>query len=233
MSIGADSALNVATQSLDRVKQSASAHRRCFVVETMGRNCGFLALVSGLAAGAERVYLNEDGVDIATLEADVGQMRAAFAQGRRFYLVVRNEEANEYYTTEVLARLFEAESQGLYDVRSLILGHVQEGPNPSPFDRMTAARLASVGIEFLTEQLASGTRAVGFAGEAANGPVMLPLADLNQYHDEETRRPVHQWWYELRETSAKINERSFTDTPLGTAPGERAPGITDHQKFRG
>lgn len=234
MSIGADSALNVTTQSLDRVKQSASAHRRCFVVETMGRNCGFLALMSGLSAGAERVYLHEDGITIDALTEDIGQMRAAFAQGRRFHLAVRNEEADEHYTTDVLARLFEAESDGLYDVRTLILGHVQEGPDPSPFDRMTAARLAAGGIGFLTGQLAAGTDDATFAGEAESGLVMLPISQLPALIDEAQRRPRHQWWRALRSTSTKINERSFTDTPLGTAPGERAAaGKPERKKFRG
>lgn len=232
MSIGADSALGVATEALDRVKQSASAHRRCFVVETMGRNCGFLAQMSGLAAGAERVYLNEDGIDIATLEEDIRQMRAAFEQGRRFYLVVRNEEANPYYTTDVLARLFEAESNDLYDVRSLIIGHVQEGPLPSPFDRMTAARLASGGIGFLTEQLDAGTSEVAFAGETENRLAMRPLGELASHIDEDARRPLDQWWHALRTTAAKINERRFADTPLGTAPGERSTQNGESKKFR-
>lgn len=234
MSIGADSALNVATESLDRVKQSASAHRRCFVVETMGRSCGFLALMSGFAAGAERVYLNEDGVTIGALEEDVRQMRAAFEQGRRFHLAVRNEEADPHYTTDFLARLFEAESAGLYDVRTLVIGHVQEGPNPSPFDRMTAARLAAGGIAYLCEQLAAGTDGVAFAGETESGLTMHPIRELAGLVDAEHRRPAAQWWHALRSSAARINERRFTETPLGSAPGERAAERhAARPKFRG
>lgn len=222
MSIGADSALNVATEALDRVKQAASADRSCFVVETMGRSCGFLALLSGLAAGAERVYLNEDGFTIATLEEDVRRMRAAFEQGRRFYLVVRNESAHRHYTTDFLARLFEAESGGLYGVRTMVVGPAQEGPDPSPFDRMSAARLAGRGIDFLTQQLAAGTYQAAFPGEQAEGALMDPIEELAGLIDTENRRPLAPWWHALRVTSAKVNQRRFAEVPLGSAPSEQA-----------
>ena len=234
MSIGADSALNVDTEALDRAKQAASAHRSCFVVETMGRRCGFLALMSGLAAGAERVYLHEEGTTIATLAEDVRQMRAAFEQGQRFYLVVRNEAAHEHYTTDFLARLFEAESGDRYGVRTLVIGHVQEGPNPSPFDRMSAARLAGRGIDFLTDQLAAGTDEAGFPGDQIEGTLMEPLHRLPPLIDTENRRPIDPWWLKLRSASAKVNERRFTDNPLGSAPGEQAARrCRENRKFRG
>ncbi|WP_228389298.1 6-phosphofructokinase [Cumulibacter manganitolerans] len=234
MAIGADSALGVATEALDRVKQSASAHRRCFVVETMGRSCGFLALMSGLTSGAERVYLHEDGIDLSRLESDVRQMRAAFEQGRRFHLAIRNEEADPYYTTDVLARLFEAESGGRYDVRTLVIGHVQEGPSPSPFDRMTAARLAAAGIRFLSDRLADGSDDAVFAAESSDGTTMLPVAELDGLVDPVHRRPVDQWWHRLRGTAAAINERSFVEHDTARPPGRSHsiwPGV--HRKFRG
>ena len=221
MSIGADSALNVATESLDRVKQAASAHRCCFVVETMGGSCGFLALLSGLAAGAERVYLNEDGYTIATLSEDVRQMRAAFEQGRRFYLVVRSESAHPHYTTDFLARMFKAESDDLYGVATLVIGPVQEGPNPSPFDRMSAARLAGRGIDFLTAQLAAGTHEAAFPGDQIEGALMEPLQQFAPLIDAAHRRTLDPWWLQLHETSKKVNARRFAEIPLGSAPGEQ------------
>jgi len=78
LSIGADTALNVIVESLDRIKQSAMAARRCFVVEVMGRRCGYLAMMSGLAAGAERIYLPEEGITLKDLQADVESMTASF-----------------------------------------------------------------------------------------------------------------------------------------------------------
>lgn len=223
MAIGADTALNVVVQSLDRIKQSAAASKRCFVVETMGRTCGFLAMVSGLAAGAERVYTNEEGITISMLEEDVRQMTAAFEQGRRFYLAVRSEEAAPYYTTDFLSRLFEAEGGDLFDVRGIILGHVQQGGDPSPFDRLVATRLAAYGIQELDRQFAEGINEYVFAAEEHEiGYMMRSFKDFEEMIDFETRRPTDQWWLGLREVARRVNTRSFADQPLGTAPGELA-----------
>lgn len=129
-SIGADTTLNWNTQTIDRIRQSASASRRCFVVETMGRKCGYLALMSALTTGAEQVYLYEDGVTLSQLAADTAKMIRSFEAGRRLYLVIRNEDASEYYNADVLANIFEEEGSNLFDVRSVILGHAQQGGNP-------------------------------------------------------------------------------------------------------
>ena len=76
LSIGADTALNVIVEAVDKVKQAAVAQRRCYLVEVMGRKCGYLALMSGLATGAERVYLHEEGVRLNDLVTDVEQTAA-------------------------------------------------------------------------------------------------------------------------------------------------------------
>ncbi|WP_208379060.1 6-phosphofructokinase [Cumulibacter soli] len=207
MSIGADSALNVTTGALDRIKQAASAHRSCVVVETMGRGSGFLAVLAGLAAGAERVYLNEDNLKLGELSRDVDAMRAAFAAGRRFYLVVRNEAVHAPYPTQVLARLFASESAGQYGVDSVIIGPVQQGPDPTPFDRMSATRLAGRAIDFLTEQFAAGDAQCTMPGDEISGRKMRPLAEFTALVDTAHRRPVDPWWRHLRTTARKINDR--------------------------
>lgn len=94
LSIGADTALNNITEVLDRIKQSASASRRCFVAETMGRRCGYLALMSGISSGAEQVYLSETGITLDSLTEEARRMVSNFKRGRNLYLVVRNEEAS-------------------------------------------------------------------------------------------------------------------------------------------
>ena len=121
MSIGADTALNSIVDVVDKIKQSAVAVRRCFVVEVMGGYCGYLALMSGLASGAERVYLNEEGVKLSDLEVDLQHMIEEFRQGKRISLVIRNEHANPLYTTSFMSALFEQESKELFDVRNTIL----------------------------------------------------------------------------------------------------------------
>jgi 6-phosphofructokinase 1 len=117
LSIGADTALNSIMEAVDKIKQSAVAYRRCYVVEVMGRYCGYLAFMSGLATGAEQVYLHEEGVTLRDLEADLAQLTQGFEQDKRLALVVRNEYANPVYTTDFIAALFEEEGSDLFDVR--------------------------------------------------------------------------------------------------------------------
>jgi len=198
LSIGADTALNVIVDALDRIKQSAMAARRCFVVEVMGRHCGYLALMSGLAAGAERIYLPEEGITLKDLQIDVEQMTASFRAGRRFYLTIRNEYANAQYTTDFLARLFEEEGSHLFDVRQAVLGHVQQGGNPSPFDRILATRLAAYGIDFLTREMEQGSATGAFAGLAEGKLTTFPLKQMPDMVDTAHRRPLEQWWMDLR-----------------------------------
>jgi len=198
LSIGADTALNVIVEALDRIKQSAMAARRCFVVEVMGRHCGYLAMMSGLAGGAERIYLPEEGITLKDLQADVERMVESFRGGRRLYLTIRNECANEQYTTDFLARLFEEEGNRLFDVRQAVLGHIQQGGNPSPFDRILATRLAAYGIDFLTGEMERGSAAGVFAGLAEGKLTTFPIKQMPDMVDIANRRPLEQWWLGLR-----------------------------------
>ena len=147
LSIGADTALNSITTDVDKIKQSAVALHRCFVVEVMGRDCGYLALIGGLATGAERVYLPEEGITLDRLQDDLEALRTGFDLGKRLGLVIRGERADEVFTSSFVESLFAHESGGRFDVRRAILGHVQQGGAPSPFDRIHATRLASAGVD--------------------------------------------------------------------------------------
>jgi 6-phosphofructokinase 1 len=197
-SIGADTALNSIISNVDKIKESAVAARRCFVVEVMGSDCGYLALISGLATGAERVYLPEEGVTLADLQADVASLTEGFAHEKRLGLMIRNENADPFYTTDFMRSLFEKEGGDLFDVRQAILGHVQQGGNPSPFDRIQATRLAAKCIEFLIDE--AGTMppravAIGLQGGRVE---FTNLEDLPRLVERGYRRPKEQWWLELR-----------------------------------
>lgn len=208
LSIGADTALNSAVLALDAIKQSASASKRCFVAETMGRRCGYLALMSGLASGAERVYLHEDGITLERLSADVADMIADFKAGKRLFLTIRNERANKMYTTDFLARLFEEESDSLFDVRQAILGHIQQGGNPTPFDRILATRLSNHAIDALAEQLEQGgceARTVGIVGGRVE---FAPVERMMEKIDLPNRRPKDQWWLQLRPAIVAVSRRN-------------------------
>ncbi|HMN61800.1 MAG TPA: 6-phosphofructokinase, partial [Anaerolinea sp.] len=198
LSIGADTALNSIVEVLDKIKESAVATRRCFVVEVMGTYCGYLALMSGLGSGAERVYLNEDGVKLADLEVDLKKMIADFQEGKRLSLLIRNEKANPLYTTSFMAALFEEESHGLFDVRESILGHMQQGGNPSPFDRIQATRLATRCVQFLSEEAENNSTSGAFIGIQGGHVQIHSLDDFTRMADLVHTRQKEQWWLELR-----------------------------------
>lgn len=204
LSVGADTALNVIVEAIDRIKQSATAARRCFVVETMGRYCGYLALMSGLAGGAERVYLHEEGITLNDLQADVAGMVAGFRGGRRLYLAIRNERANLHYTVDFLCRLFEEEGHEHFDVRQAILGHIQQGGVPSPFDRVLATRLAAHCIDFLTQALERRSSDSAFIGLSEGKVTLWPLKQMADMVDWTYRRPQIQWWMELRPIACSL-----------------------------
>ena len=198
LSIGADSALNVIVDAIDMIKMSGSAAQRCFVVETMGRYCGYLALMGGLAGGAERVYLHEQGITLDALTADVHWLNDEFSTGRRLFLAVRNENANVHFTTDFIARLLEEAGGNRYDVRQSVLGHVQQGSSPSPFDRLLATRLVSRGLDILTSEFASDEEPqswyIGLVGAKTE---QAPLQHMHDLLDRKFRRPRKQWWTEL------------------------------------
>jgi 6-phosphofructokinase 1 len=150
-SIGADTALNSITDAVDKIKQSAVASNRVFVVEVMGNYCGYLGLMGALSTGAERVYMHEEGIRLTDLQEDIDKLRESFAQGKRLGLMIRSERANERYTTDFLAAIFEEEGGDLFDVRVSVLGHLQQGGDPQPFDRILASRMLAKVVEYIDE----------------------------------------------------------------------------------
>jgi 6-phosphofructokinase 1 len=198
LSIGADTALNNIIAAVDKIKQSAVAYGRCFVVEVMGRSCGYLALMSGLASGAERVYLPEEGMTLRELEADLAELIDSFQQGKRLSLMIRNESASPVYSTDFIRTLFEAESGGEYDVRYAVLGHLQQGGNPTPSDRIQAIRLAAKCLDFLIAEADKASPAGAFIGVQGGEIQVNSLDELPHLVDEQHERPKKQWWLDLR-----------------------------------
>ena len=198
LSIGSDTALNSVVADVDKIRQSAVASRRVFVVEVMGRDCGYLALLSGLATGAERIYLPEEGITLDDLTADVHALADGFRSGKRLGLIIRSENADPVYTTGFITSLFQKEGGELFDARQAILGHVQEGGDPSPFDRIQATRLTAHCVEFLSEQLESGARASAMIGFQSG---RLQFTDLTSYPtliEHDVQRPLEQRWMDRR-----------------------------------
>jgi 6-phosphofructokinase 1 len=197
LSIGADTALNNIVEAVDKIKQSAVASSRCFIVELMGRYCGYLALMGGLATGAERVYLHELGVTLKDLQKDIEDLIFSFKSGTRVGLIIRNEFANPVYTTSFMRDLFEEESQGYFDVRQAILGHLQQGGDPSPFDRTQATRFAVICMEWLIDQLQKDSLDTAFMGMEGKEIKFHPLEDFLRMVEPEYNRPKKQWWLDI------------------------------------
>ena len=204
LSIGADTALNSIVTVVDKIKQSATAERRCYVVEVMGRRCGYLAVMSGLATGAERIYTHEEGVTLRAMKEDLDDLIRGFNEGKRVGLVIRNEEANPTYDTAFISELFDEESGGVFAVRQSILGHLQQGGDPSPFDRIQATTLARQCVSFLIDHVAREQPVASFMGMVAGKFEFHPLEDLPRMVDAPNRRPKSQWWLGLRAINTSL-----------------------------
>lgn len=151
-SIGFDTALNTVVEAVDKLRDTSSSHRRCSVVEVMGNRCGDLAIWAGLATGSEIVITAQSGFD----EVDVLKQLEYFHNvlKKNHAIVIISEKMTD---VEAFARKV-TKSTG-FDGRATVLGHVQRGGSPSPFDRVLASRLGSRAVELLAEGI--GGQCVG------------------------------------------------------------------------
>jgi 6-phosphofructokinase 1 len=148
ISIGVDTALNVALEAIDRIKVTASSHERAFLVEVMGRNCGYLALIAGIAGGAECIVLPEAETDPETVACD---LREAYERGKSHAIVVVAEGAK--YNAEGLSSYFQEHRERIgFDLRVIKLGHVQRGGTPGVFDRLLATRLGAAATDQIARE---------------------------------------------------------------------------------
>lgn len=169
ITIGVDTALNIALEAIDRLKVTASSHQRAFLVETMGRNCGYLALMTGIAGGAEAIVLPEVETDPEVIAED---LRQAYQRGKAHAIVVVAEGAK--YNAEGLVSYFQSHRERLgFDLRATKLGHVQRGGAPGVFDRMLATRLGAGAMEALVR----GETGV-LIGWLQGQPVATPLGEV-------------------------------------------------------
>ena len=145
ITIGVDTALNIALEAIDRLKTTAASHRRAFLVEVMGRDCGYLALMAGIAGGAEVVAIPEIPCDP---EAIAKELRAAYERGKSHAIGVIAEGA-KYPAAEIAAYFREHHERIGFDLRVTSLGHVQRGGAPGAFDRLLATRLGAAAVEAL------------------------------------------------------------------------------------
>lgn len=188
--IGVDTALNTALESIDRIKDTATSHQRAHVVEVMGRRCGYLALMSAIAGGAEAVLVPEF---TPRPEEIMRAFEKAWEQGKPHFIVVAAEGAA--FSAEALHR-YVNEAGGGFDSRLTVLGHVQRGGNPTAFDRILASRMGEAAVKALLEG-ETGTM-VGLRG---NRMERIPLNEVVG-----RTRPLDQDIYEIAEVLAGFPE---------------------------
>jgi 6-phosphofructokinase 1 len=145
LTIGVDTALNIALEAIDRLKVTASSHHRAFLVEVMGRKCGYLGLMAGLAGGADAIVVPEIESDPEIIAQELGD---AYKRGKSHALVVVAEGAN--FNAEKLHAYFLQHRDRLqFELRVTKLGHVQRGGAPTAFDRILATRLGAASVDLL------------------------------------------------------------------------------------
>jgi 6-phosphofructokinase 1 len=169
VTIGCDTAINVTLEAIDRLRTTASSHQRAFAVETMGRNCGYIALMAGIAGGAEVIALPESELKPSEVAE---RLRAAYQRGKTHALVVIAEGAK--CGVHELMGYYRAHRKSIgFDLRVTRLGHVVRGGIPSAADRVLATRLGAAAVE----ALAAGRQGV-LVGIIKGDAVVTPLAEI-------------------------------------------------------
>jgi 6-phosphofructokinase 1 len=165
ITLGVDTALNIALEAIDRLKVTAASHHRAFLIEVMGRKCGYLALMAGIAGGAEAIVIPEYET---TPEQLTEIIRLSYARGKSHAIIVVAEGAT--YEADRLVRYFAEHGDRLgYELRATTLGHVQRGGAPGAFDRLLGSRLGACAVEALARG-ESGVLAGMIHGEIITTP---------------------------------------------------------------
>jgi len=166
MAIGVDTALNTVMGAIDKIKDTASSHERAFIIEVMGRNSGYLALMGGIAGGAEVVLIPEISYNLPEISL---KLKEGYQRGKSHCIIVIAEGVGETY--EISKFL---EDKIGFETRVTILGYLQRGGSPSAFDRLLASRLGAAAVEHLLKGETS--KMVGLMGnkiEATDLEVVL------------------------------------------------------------
>lgn len=169
VSIGVDTAVNITLEAIDRLRTTGASHQRAFLVETMGRHCGHIALFAGIAGGAEVIAIPEREVKPQEVAERLG---AAYARGKTHAIVVVAEGAR--HGAQSMMRYFEKHKAQIgFELRVTTLGHVVRGGIPSAFDRVLATRLGAAAIDWLARDAAGM-----LLGMRGTDIVATPLAEV-------------------------------------------------------
>jgi len=223
-SIGADTALNEIVKAIDKLKQSATGtRRRVFVVETQGAFCGYLPTLAGIAGGADQAYIFEEKFSLADLQDDVNHVKAKIEDQVNRSICVVSENANSNYNTDFITRLYNEDGKGTFTAKPCVLGHIQQGGNPSPFDRNMATKLSASAVEWITDWLLAlsdespltSPESCAVIGIVARHKTITPVTELAASADFQYRIPKEQWWLRLRPLMRILSKHYDTYTAEG------------------
>lgn len=167
IAIGTDTAMNTIMDAVDKLRDTASSHQRAFLIETMGRNSGYLAVMAGIVCGAEIVLIPEAPV---TVDDVAKAIEEAYQRGKTHAILI-NAEGSPIRTTDLAAKIDQMDVG--FKTRMTILGHIQRGGSPTAYDRLLASRMGVKAVEALVE----GTHGV-MTGLKGKGIDFIPLADV-------------------------------------------------------
>ncbi|MDB5226839.1 MAG: 6-phosphofructokinase [Bacteroidota bacterium] len=173
--IGYDTAINTAMECIDKVRDTATSHGRLFFVEVMGRDVGYIALGSGIAAGAEDIFIPETQTDLQAVSDKLKQ-----SAHKESYIIVVSEGDDAGHVKEISEKFKEMHPE--YDIRFLVLGHLLRGGNPTAGDRILASRLGIAAVNALIE----GNHNV-MLGWRHNKLAQTPLEKAVKHHIEVNR----------------------------------------------
>jgi 6-phosphofructokinase 1 len=149
LSFGFDSAVNIATEAIDRLHSTASSHKRVMVVEVMGHRAGWIALYAGMAGGADVILIPELGFDIEKVNGKIME-RARMGKPYSIVVIAEGLKKEKRSPSEYISHAIEKATD--IEVRTTVLGYIQRGGNPSPFDRNLATRLGGHATELIAEK---------------------------------------------------------------------------------
>ncbi len=187
IAIGVDTAMNTIMDAVDKLRDTASSHNRAFLIETMGRNSGYLAVMAGIVCGAEVVLIPEVKVGIEDI---ANMVEEAYKRGKTHSIII-NAEGSGFKTVE-LAKALEEMDVG-FTTRVTILGHIQRGGTPTAYDRLVASRMGVKAVEALLEG-----RSGVMTGLKGRGIDFVPIADVIA-----NQRMVNMEYYEMARVLAR------------------------------
>ena len=187
IAIGTDTAMNTIMDAVDKLRDTASSHQRAFLVETMGRNSGYLAVMAGIVCGAEMTLIPEVPTSVDEVAVAVEE---AYKRGKTHAIII-NAEGSGIRTTDLAERIDQMDVG--FKTRMTILGHIQRGGSPTAYDRLLASRMGVKAVEALID----GTHGM-MAGLKGKGIDFVPLADVIT-----NKRQVNMEYYRMAKVLAR------------------------------